>query len=330
MTNPDGSMPDYNGEDVSGVYGAAGYGIANLFGGAIDTIWQSETARRNTDKTLEAQKAEAEKAYQREVEMWHMNNAYNSPAEQMKRFGAAGLNPHLIYGQGSPGNANSFPKYQAPNLQYRYEAPAFGAASMAGIQQLMQVGTWMQNMKLSEQALEKGSTGVESAAEMLRYLKEANPKKLMELDNRLSTFPYQRDMTRYLSRKAYLSMAEAQEEFRYKFGEDAHENLWFDPRYIGGKERGGTAQLDFLKKVYENKLLEAKSSWTDFNVTDPQSLMEMVMKGAMGMLGQTMRINPKARNAPTIGKGSMGRWSSQAKRWVPTKNWRGQWKSETP
>lgn len=29
---------------------------------------------------------------------------YNTPANQMRRFQDAGLNPHLIYGQGSPGN----------------------------------------------------------------------------------------------------------------------------------------------------------------------------------------------------------------------------------
>lgn len=31
-------------------------------------------------------------------------NAYNSPRSQMLRFQSAGLNPHLIYGQGNPGN----------------------------------------------------------------------------------------------------------------------------------------------------------------------------------------------------------------------------------
>lgn len=39
-------------------------------------------------------------------------NEYNSPQAQMERFQAAGLNPHLIYGQGSPGNQTaplSFP-----------------------------------------------------------------------------------------------------------------------------------------------------------------------------------------------------------------------------
>lgn len=32
---------------------------------------------------------------------WEMQNAYNSPKQQMARFKEAGLNPHLMYGQGS-------------------------------------------------------------------------------------------------------------------------------------------------------------------------------------------------------------------------------------
>lgn len=35
---------------------------------------------------------------------WNMMNAYNSPAEQMARFKAAGLNPNLIYGQQNDGS----------------------------------------------------------------------------------------------------------------------------------------------------------------------------------------------------------------------------------
>lgn len=42
-------------------------------------------------------------AYDQSV--WEMQNKYNSPQEQMARYVEAGLNPHLIYGQGTPGNA---------------------------------------------------------------------------------------------------------------------------------------------------------------------------------------------------------------------------------
>lgn len=47
-----------------------------------------------------AQRRDERKEYNRQL-------AYNSPAEQMKRFGAAGLSPYLIYGQGNAGNASA-------------------------------------------------------------------------------------------------------------------------------------------------------------------------------------------------------------------------------
>lgn len=292
MTNPDGSTTGY--DDI----GAGSYsGIAALLGGFYDTTVSSQTARKNTDKTIAAQKDEAEKAYQRQVEMWHLQNAYNSPAEQMKRFGAAGLNPHLIYGQGNPGNASDMPKYQAPNLQYRYEAPTYGAAAATGIQQLMQVGTWMQNMRLSEQELQKGESGVASANEALRFLMESNPRKLQDMDNRLSMYPYQKSLQRFLAEKGNVTIADMLEEFRQDWGIQ-YETEFGDYTY---KDRtwAGTKGQDLLKKIAERKIAEAKASWTDFNITDPQSLIEMVLKGVMGMAGQTMRINPKGRPTST-------------------------------
>lgn len=44
------------------------------------------------------------------LEMWQRNNEYNSPAAQMQRLEAAGLNPDLMYGQnasGAMGNSSS-------------------------------------------------------------------------------------------------------------------------------------------------------------------------------------------------------------------------------
>jgi hypothetical protein len=40
---------------------------------------------------------------------WEKMLAYNTPGRQMDRFRKAGLNPNLIYSQGSPGNAPGFP-----------------------------------------------------------------------------------------------------------------------------------------------------------------------------------------------------------------------------
>lgn len=56
---------------------------------------------------------------------WHMQNAYNSPAAQMARYQAAGLNPNVIYGnsqQVSSGNAGEIASVQPS--QFRLNAPA--------------------------------------------------------------------------------------------------------------------------------------------------------------------------------------------------------------
>lgn len=56
--------------------------------------------------------------WEKNLEMWHMQNEYNSPKAQMARLSEAGLNPHLVYGGGNvTGNAASQPpQYQAPTI----------------------------------------------------------------------------------------------------------------------------------------------------------------------------------------------------------------------
>lgn len=56
----------------------------------------------------------AEQQNQYNIDMWNMQNEYNSPQAQMQRFQEAGLNPNLIYGQGSNGNAIHAPEMVVP------------------------------------------------------------------------------------------------------------------------------------------------------------------------------------------------------------------------
>lgn len=64
----------------------------------------------------------AKKEYKRNIEAWHMQNAYNAPSAQMERLKEAGLNPALMYG-GSPGqatgNASPVPEFKARDAQWQ-------------------------------------------------------------------------------------------------------------------------------------------------------------------------------------------------------------------
>ena len=56
---------------------------------------QWETARSENDKARLFNQEMAERQNRWNLEQWHRENAYNDPAQQMKRFAKAGINPNL-------------------------------------------------------------------------------------------------------------------------------------------------------------------------------------------------------------------------------------------
>lgn len=73
---------------------------------------------RDSSANFIVQSALSEQANAHELEMWELQNSYNTPKAQMERFKAAGLNPMLVYQQGTAGNATHAPQVHVPNAQY--------------------------------------------------------------------------------------------------------------------------------------------------------------------------------------------------------------------
>lgn len=297
MSNPD----EYGTPSPSSAGGgaiSAGAGLLNVAAGIYDSHQNRKVAKENTDKTLAANKAEAELAFQRSLQLWNMQNAYNTPEAQMNRFKEAGLNPHLIYGQGNSGNAAAPSNYQPPQQNYRYEAPAYGAAVQSILPMLMQVGNWMQDMRLKEaalrgreQGLDTGELNQEKIRQLIDYMYEKNPRALKEMDNRLSLFPYQKQAQVYAMNKGHVALEDMRQEFRHKFGEELFRELTFLPDSPTQSFQSGTKRLQFLKSSAETRLKQAQASWTDFDITNPQALMQMVLSGVMGLAGQQLRLS---------------------------------------
>lgn len=84
---------------------------------AVGWNWADSWKNFATQYALAAQQNDWNK--QNTLEMWNLMNEYNTPSAQMTRFKEAGLNPMLIYGQGTPGNASlpSVPAAAGVNAQ---------------------------------------------------------------------------------------------------------------------------------------------------------------------------------------------------------------------
>lgn len=156
--------------DFGGLFGAVG--------NVISTAMTNRANKKMTARTNNMQKQLADEAWARET-------AYNAPSAQMQRYRAAGLNPHLIYGQ----NDNGY-QYQTPDL----ETPQSVAADMSslsdfGIGSFQDIRTRrLQNDILDEELKQKvidTDYKIENSqldVEVKRLLKKKTAREILGLD----------------------------------------------------------------------------------------------------------------------------------------------------
>lgn len=170
---------------------AGGSLLGGIFGAASDNA--------NNKRTIAANKELAELQFRHDRDMWNLNNQYNDPKAQMARLKGAGLNPNLIYGSGSAaaaGNSSSYPKYNAPQVEYRRRTglegigtllPAFQDAKMQMAQysavQASEENTRARTATEIANAALKALQGVKAGVDIargredLRHRKNINPLK---------------------------------------------------------------------------------------------------------------------------------------------------------
>lgn len=103
-------------------------GGKKLLGSKLFQTGALQFAQHKSNKKL------AQYSFDKNVEMWRLQNEYNSPKNQMARFTEAGLNPNLMYGKGTPGNATTLPQYQG--LPSSGEVYGQSVSGLQGMQQM--------------------------------------------------------------------------------------------------------------------------------------------------------------------------------------------------
>lgn len=315
-------MPIDEGTSVPRTGGGAGVvgGIVGGLASIYDTYQSNKTAKENTNKTIAANQAEAEKAYQREIEMWNMQNAYNSPAAQMARYQEAGLNPHMVGQSGTgAGNATTMPKYNPPNIQYRYEAPQPGSGIASILPVIMQVGSWMQNMRYTEEQI-KGQkiTNLYKVSQDMRlkqlidYLESANPEMLSKLRNQKRLLAYQGSTEQHRTGKESWLEKAAYGKVLSEYGGDFAQYHMRDGKHepIGGMAAQRAKLLANQISISGSKaqVEAAHAAYADYGVTNPQQLINLVVGSALsGLKGSPVRINPNRRQVPESYKSKYNR-----------------------
>lgn len=107
--------------------GALGGAAISAAAGLIGSIGSGRKAYHRSKKLMDKQ-------FAMDKEMYDYQNKYNLPSAQMARLKAAGLNPALMYGQGTTGNASNQPQSKFTQLNPYMQAGDIGQLANAGVQ----------------------------------------------------------------------------------------------------------------------------------------------------------------------------------------------------
>lgn len=172
---------------------------------------------------------ENELSYQRQLDLMHYQNDYNTPRAQMQRLAEAGLNPNLMYGQGTTGNTSvSTPEYTPTKSELSYNALETAARGISLYHNIKLQGAQIDNIKAMTDYNRQKAAHEAVATEL--------GQKRLDIENELLS--YQLDAAREHARKRQIDNDLKEPQVKY-----AEEN----------------AKLDYLSKKLDipRKQLEA-------------------------------------------------------------------------
>lgn len=176
--------------------------IAGL-AGAGASMYGSQQAVEAVEKQNQGNMDLAKYKYQKDLEMWNMTNEYNSPQAQMQRLKDAGLNPNMVYGNGSAANqAAKAPSFEAPRLEaYQGQSRDYQSAVDSFVNSMM-TAAQIKSMSIQNKIAEYDADYKMLLADNQRT---ENDRNRLRLQAEQEDYPSLRWRTKYETREKDLS-----------------------------------------------------------------------------------------------------------------------------
>lgn len=269
MTNPNGNNPDPvamgGGGDMVGALINAGVAI-------YDGYQNRKTSKENTQATIKANKQQAEYAYAKDLEMWNLQNQYNSPEAQMARLRAAGLNPNMLYGSGASGasgNSSQMPKYNAPTAQYSYK-PMQIAGALQAFQNFEMRQAQINNVKAQTNNVNQRTITEQFNSVLKRITGERADQRRTHEEHVL---PYQAAILGGKARSADAETAQAWQKLRLMNQQEVTEALKQEYVRSGTTLQGIEAEKRQAQALFE----KYKAQWASQGITSGDDIVMRVL-----------------------------------------------------
>lgn len=242
-------------------------------------LFQNRANKKQADRAYERDRQSTDVAYGRELELMKYQNTYNTPLAQMQRFKDAGLNPNLVYGQGSPGNMQSTPKVpqQAPARVAQVSMP--DVAMLYQDARLKAAQTDLISSKTDESGIKQDLMKVQTEVaranpylapgyldSMVSQMKSAAAMKEQEASWHL-------DQTVGTGDGRAMGMAKMDQQF----------DLLLQKWRLGEKDMKVKAEI-IQSKEFQNDLAEIQRNWMKDASITPQHIYQFIMMFLQSMI----------------------------------------------
>lgn len=262
--------------------------IAQVAPAAISAATQMASPRRQYK--FNQKLAQQQNAMNRDNMEWQLEQnkkllaeqlAYDSPEAQMQRYKAAGLNPHLIYGQGSSGNQGSPIQFgQAPNVNMGNvdaSLPDIGGLVLRSLMSNSQIG--LNEARTNESSMKQQLTAIQT--EIAKTNPMLNPQVANSVSNAME----------------YVALQKYQESAWMTASWSNKENTYAERKVVAEvqalEQRLGLNNADlkirnkiFESKEFENAIKEIQTKWLKDAELTPEHIRQGLMMLLSKMIGR--------------------------------------------
>lgn len=197
---------EFTGSDVAGLAGSIINGIFGHKSQKSANKTNLQIAQMNNDAMLQQMRENNQWNWDKSVEMFNMENDYNSPEQQMARFRAAGLNPYVAMSEGlgsagttpadgSTPTAESVPQFQQAQVQ---PVPTIMNGVLDSVLKITQAKAASQQAAKTKQEREQSAAMFDSLLSQVQD--EALQAKLKSVRDAIDTNVYGKQRSQELSK----------------------------------------------------------------------------------------------------------------------------------
>lgn len=258
-------------------------GASSAASGFLNSFFSNKQSEKNYELANKYAKDIATFNSDLQIAQWNRENQYNTPAAQMDRLRAAGLNPNLVYGNGAVGNTSTTgPRVSADSAKFEAQSMRIGDVLQAaqGVAQIRNIDADTAQKEANRRLIERRAEGQLTI----------NDLKQLEYGLKSAGYNYSLDQLYFKTEMMRMEYERAPELFDAQLEKILLENDFVDQRLANNEEVMNRIKAQTRLALLQGDTIKLQNEIRELTGMEPGSDTLYRLIGALitGLTGKNM------------------------------------------